>query len=159
MLTITIAAWAKRRREKNIPSLPQLLEQKTSDSRKRKEKKDRGGRKEREGQTEARPKSGLGSGKSLDKDAPSAAKKDTRFSPEGVLMWPNLNINPDMGMLRTSEAEKRAMKDLLDQWKRWEEEHLDEEEEEQREPPPKRWTSQDLVAKKKTGGGASGQRR
>ena len=75
-------------------------------------------------------------------------------------MWPNPNINPNTGMLRTSEAEKRAIKDLLDRWKRWEEEDSDEEEEEeQREPPPKRWTSLDLVAKKQTGRGASGQRR
>ena len=62
-------------------------------------------------------------------------------------------------MLKTSKAEKRAIKDLLDQWKRWAEEDLDEEEEEQREPPPKRQTSWGLVAKKKTGRGASGQRR
>ena len=62
-------------------------------------------------------------------------------------------------MLRTSEAEKRAIKDLLDQWKRWAEEDSDEEEEEQREPPPKRQTSLDLVAKTQTGRGASGQRR
>ena len=64
------------------------------------------------------PKLGLGSGKSPNKDAPSVVKKDTRFSPEGVPMWPNPNINPVTGVSRTSEAEKRAIKDLLDQWKR-----------------------------------------
>ena len=62
-------------------------------------------RKKRDKQKPA-PKLGYGSGKSPNKDAPSAAKKDTRFSPEGVPMWPNPSINPDTGMLRTSEAEK-----------------------------------------------------
>ena len=40
-------------------------------------------------------------------------------------MWPNLNINPVTGVTRTSETEKRAIKDLLDQWKRWAERDSD----------------------------------
>ena len=67
----------------------------------------------------------------------------------------NPRINPETGLPRTTEAERRAIKDLLEKrTKKTKEGSSSESSYEEGTPSKQRRTSRDLVAKKRVGGGA-----
>ena len=86
-----------------------------------------------------------------------------QFSPEGVLLFSNLRINPLTGVPHTSEADKQATREML-AGRRWGPTQPEEDKsssDEAKEPLAEvpRHTTKDLVAKKKTTSGASMRRK
>ena len=86
----------------------------------------------------------------------SPRKRSATQSPEGALLHSNLRINPTTGVPYTAEAERRAIKEILNKRHKRPLEEEDEEVEEmvpkKKKSPPRR-TSRDLIAKMKTTGG------
>ena len=86
----------------------------------------------------------------------TASKATPTTSPEGALLLTNPRINPTTGVPYTTEAEKRAIKEILNKRHKRLLEEEDEEEEaimpKKRKSSPRR-TSRDLIAKENTTGG------
>ena len=85
----------------------------------------------------------------------SPKKRNATQSPEGAPLHSNLRINPTTGVPYTTEAERRAIKEILDKRHKrpLEEEDKEEEMVPKKKKSPLRRTSRDLIAKKKTLGG------
>ena len=92
----------------------------------------------------------------------SARERSGIQSPEGAPLLTNPRINPTMGVLYTTEAERRAIKEILNKRNKRPLQEEGEEEEEmvlKKRKSPLRRTSRDLVVRKKTTEGGATNRR